>query len=201
MKCPYCNHSHTRVTETRATGEGDRRYRLCLGCSKSFTTMERVTIFLGPKTGWRDLTVEPHAPSLALVPPPDPVPGQAPDAEPKPKVARTSRYRASTDDPRLCVFAQPVQSLLVEWWNEARWSKHKAKATWTEAAWVASVKRVEALGAFQRQLELCQAGVEHGWQALKEEYLGTPSRLSFASSRPMPKDPAMLAALEEPWPA
>jgi hypothetical protein len=39
--------------------------------------------------------------------------------------------------------------------------------------------------------------------ALKEDYLGAhkPLGLSQISRRPMPRDPAMLAALEEPWPA
>jgi hypothetical protein len=46
---------------------------------------------------------------------------------------------------------------------------------------------------------LALAGVEHGWQALKPEYLKQELAKPTASGRPMPKDPAMLAALEQ-WP-
>jgi transcriptional regulator NrdR family protein len=32
------------VTETRSTDSYDRRIRLCLGCGKTFQTIERVTV-------------------------------------------------------------------------------------------------------------------------------------------------------------
>jgi hypothetical protein len=88
---------------------------------------------------------------------------------------------------------------LVQWWNESRRSKHKGNATWTEAAWQASVSRVAALPQAQQML-LAQAGVEHGWQALKPEYIKDELARPTAAGRPMPKDPAMLAALEQ-WPS
>jgi hypothetical protein len=47
---------------------------------------------------------------------------------------------------------------------------------------------------------LAQAGVEHGWQALKPEYIKDELVRPTAAGRPMPKDPAMLAALEQ-WPS
>lgn len=42
MRCPYCNHSESRVIDSRPTDEGERirRRRECLGCSKRFTTYE-----------------------------------------------------------------------------------------------------------------------------------------------------------------
>lgn len=44
MRCPYCGLSDTRVLDSRPTVEGHaiRRRRECGGCSKRFTTYERV---------------------------------------------------------------------------------------------------------------------------------------------------------------
>ncbi|MFH1519129.1 MAG: transcriptional regulator NrdR [Candidatus Omnitrophota bacterium] len=44
MKCPFCNHSHNKVTDSRDTSEGSaiRRRRECAGCGKRFTTYEYV---------------------------------------------------------------------------------------------------------------------------------------------------------------
>ena len=43
MKCPFCGHTETQVSETRLAEDGTfiRRRRLCLGCEKRFTTYER----------------------------------------------------------------------------------------------------------------------------------------------------------------
>ena len=90
--------------------------------------------------------------------------------------------------------------MLLEWWNESRRSKHGSRAVWSEKAWLASVERIKALAPAQ-QVALCKAGVEHGWQALKPEFLKELVIRPPVSGRPMPKDPAMLAALEEPWTA
>ncbi|SPE36023.1 Transcriptional repressor NrdR [Candidatus Sulfopaludibacter sp. SbA6] len=44
MKCPFCNHLHDKVVDSRETKEGDtiRRRRECLGCERRFTTYERI---------------------------------------------------------------------------------------------------------------------------------------------------------------
>lgn len=43
MKCPYCSAGETKVTDKRATTQGEiRRRRECLKCKKRFTTYERV---------------------------------------------------------------------------------------------------------------------------------------------------------------
>jgi transcriptional repressor NrdR len=46
MRCPFCNHDDTQVTETRESDEGDlvRRRRRCLKCDKRFTTKERAEL-------------------------------------------------------------------------------------------------------------------------------------------------------------
>ncbi|MDC8784482.1 transcriptional regulator NrdR [Roseateles koreensis] len=48
MRCPFCSHHETQVSETRESDEGDvvRRRRRCLGCDKRFTTYERAEIAL-----------------------------------------------------------------------------------------------------------------------------------------------------------
>jgi transcriptional repressor NrdR len=44
MRCPYCNYQKSSVLESRDSEDGQvtRRRRLCLKCSKRFTTYERV---------------------------------------------------------------------------------------------------------------------------------------------------------------
>ncbi len=44
MRCPFCEHPDTRVIDSRPTEEGHaiRRRRECDGCSKRFTTYEKV---------------------------------------------------------------------------------------------------------------------------------------------------------------
>jgi transcriptional repressor NrdR len=44
VKCPYCGHDDLKVVDSRDsdTGESIRRRRECIGCSKRFTTYERV---------------------------------------------------------------------------------------------------------------------------------------------------------------
>ena len=48
MRCPFCSHQETQVSETRESDEGDvvRRRRRCLKCDKRFTTYERAEIAL-----------------------------------------------------------------------------------------------------------------------------------------------------------
>ncbi|MBF5004639.1 transcriptional repressor NrdR [Diaphorobacter sp. HDW4A] len=43
MKCPFCGHPETQVSETRVSEDGDfiRRRRRCAACDKRFTTYER----------------------------------------------------------------------------------------------------------------------------------------------------------------
>ena len=44
MRCPFCGHPKDKVVDSRETGSGDaiRRRRECLGCSRRFTSYERV---------------------------------------------------------------------------------------------------------------------------------------------------------------
>ncbi|MEY3962807.1 MAG: uncultured phage MedDCM-OCT-S38-C3 [Cyanobacteriota bacterium] len=184
MKCPHCGHEKSRVTETRAGDEADRRIRLCQGCGKTFQTLERVCVFAGRAAGYIESG---QAPALVAVP------------DPTPKTSGIKRYVASTDEDCLINVCAEAQPLLVEWWNTSRKSKHGTKATWTEGAWLSSVARVAKLPAWQQVL-LARAGVEHGWQALKPEYMKDELAAPTAQGRPMPKDPAMLAALEQ-WPS
>lgn len=47
MVCPFCNHLHTRVVDSRETQEGRaiRRRRECEKCTARFSTYEEVEIF------------------------------------------------------------------------------------------------------------------------------------------------------------
>jgi transcriptional repressor NrdR len=42
MRCPYCGHDETRVTDSRTSEDGVRRRRECLECAARFTTYERL---------------------------------------------------------------------------------------------------------------------------------------------------------------
>lgn len=44
MKCPFCNHLHDKVVDSRESREGGaiRRRRECLKCERRFTTYERI---------------------------------------------------------------------------------------------------------------------------------------------------------------
>lgn len=48
MKCPFCGHVESKVTDSRAATEGDviRRRRECEKCERRFTTYERVEAVL-----------------------------------------------------------------------------------------------------------------------------------------------------------
>jgi hypothetical protein len=185
MRCPHCGHERSRVMETRAGDDADRRIRMCRKCGRHFSTLERVAIYAGRENGGYVEVAQ--LPSLQVVPP---LPEQPQTA----KVTKAARYQALQDEPSLEGICLPVCDLLVQWWNESRWSKHKGKATWTRAAWEASVRRVAALPpALQRQL--AEAGVEHGWQSLKVEYLDRSAKAAAAGPHPMPTDPAMREAL------
>lgn len=44
MKCPFCSHENTRVIDSRPADDNNsiRRRRVCDGCSKRFTTYEKI---------------------------------------------------------------------------------------------------------------------------------------------------------------
>ena len=44
MRCPFCNHLHDKVVDSRESKEGEaiRRRRECLACERRFTTYERI---------------------------------------------------------------------------------------------------------------------------------------------------------------
>jgi len=44
VKCPFCTNAESKVTDTRASAQGDviRRRRECESCARRFTTYERV---------------------------------------------------------------------------------------------------------------------------------------------------------------
>lgn len=192
MNCPKCGGTSSRIFETIRVREGLRRHRICNGkrCGHKFATLERVEEWDPVVRSYVAVAGEQPAALAPVI--------QLQQDRP-PAAAKAQRYLvdASTSDfLGVCAEARP---LLYEWWNVSRKSKHGTKATWTEAAWLSSVARVAKLPDWQQVL-LARAGVEHGWQALKPEYMKDELTAPTAQGRPMPKDPAMLAALEQ-WPS
>lgn len=60
MRCPYCQHTDTKVTDSRATDEGNsiRRRRECIRCGRRFTTyevIEEVPLMVVKRNGRREL--------------------------------------------------------------------------------------------------------------------------------------------------
>jgi len=45
MLCPFCNNDDSKVIDSRDSGDGIRRRRECLSCSRRFTTYERVQTY------------------------------------------------------------------------------------------------------------------------------------------------------------
>jgi len=191
MNCPHCHHPRSRVLETResASENAVRRRHACRVCGKSFTTVQRVEVY-------QDGAWQP-AP-LAVVPDPKPAP-LAPVA-PRRRAASPAPDRlhplAGNED-FLRVFANempvPLFRDLLRWWNESRWGKHRAQATWTQAAFTLSANRVISLlreGRAGVAHALVDGGIEHGWQALKPEYLGGITSPALQGAAPWAAAPA-----------
>ncbi len=179
MNCPHCGHWGNRVLETResASENAVRRRHACRGCGKSFTTVQRVEVY-------QDGAWQPVA--LAAVPDPKPVAPPAPVA-PRRRAASPAPDRLhpiTGGEPWLADIERdglPPDLLdkMLTWWNESRWGKHRTQAAWTRVAFTLSAGRVCFLcqqGQHDTARALVEAGIEHGWQALKPEYLrGTTS--------------------------
>lgn len=193
MLCPHCQHPHNRVLETRDVPGANaiRRRHACRGCGKAFTTIQRVEAF-------QDGAWQPMA--LAAVP--DPKPMAPAPAAPRRRAASPAPDRLhplTGDEDFLKVFwsCLPADLCLglLRWWNESRWGKHRTQATWTQAAFTLSANRVGNLvgeGQAHAARALVDAGIEHGWQALKPEYLRGTVTPSPAAAAPA-GDPAAAA--------
>jgi hypothetical protein len=172
MNCLHCGHPHNRVLETREhrSENAVRRRHACRRCGKSFTTVQRIEAF--QDGAWQPVP-------LAAVPDPQPAP-LAPVAPRRraasPAPDRLHPLTGGEDFLRVLAFSLPADLLagLLTWWNDSRWGKHRTRATWTQAAFTLSVNRVEHLcrqGQHDMARALVDGGIEHGWQALKFEYL------------------------------
>jgi len=64
MHCPFCQHSDTRVLDSRVVDEGGaiRRRRVCSQCEKRFTTIEQMQLMVVKRSG----TTEPFLREKAI---------------------------------------------------------------------------------------------------------------------------------------
>lgn len=172
MKCPKCDAGQTRVRETRDRGAEELRRRLCRNCGHNFPTIERAVIFDFNK----DEYVEPKV-------------------EKKKPLKPASFHPVTSEEVAIDIsaLAQEARYLFLLWWNESRRSKHGSKAAWTRAAFNQNLKRVASLPEW-KQKQLCEQGVEMGWQALKVEYMSAEAPPVEAGL--MPKNSAMQEAIQ-----
>lgn len=191
IRCPHCQHPHNRVLETRddTSANAIRRRHACKGCGKSFTTIQRVEAF--QDGAWLPVP-------LAVVPNPQPV-APAPVAHRRRTAspAPDRLHPIAVDEPWLERWDLPpaLMADLLRWWNESRWGKHRHAATWTQAAFTLSANRVVQLceqGLGHVAQALVEGGIEHGWMALKPEYLRGAVTANTAAAAPA-GDPAAAA--------
>lgn len=194
MNCSECNRPGIRVTDTIDRGDHRRRYTICPNCGHRGVTIERHAVFMSRSLGFAEAPVD-----LSDLNPPE-----QPAATPKPKpvageptaTQRSRRYHPVTIElfPVELLIDPKAAVLLMQWWNNSRWSKHGGRAVWTQAAFNAAATRVSAL-APSVQVELCEAGVEHGWQTLKYEYIRKRGELLPGQSGTL-RNPSSQRALE-----
>ncbi|HMR50696.1 MAG TPA: transcriptional regulator NrdR [Arachnia sp.] len=53
MRCPFCRHEDTKVSDSRVADDGAaiRRRRVCLACERKFTTMEKIVLMVAKRNG------------------------------------------------------------------------------------------------------------------------------------------------------
>lgn len=171
MNCPHCGSSRTGIHRTERKDGTSRRYRVCLECQHSFTTVEVAVVFTGE--GYTEMPAKaqrlPSTSFRTLVLPCD---------------TWGLPYELAQD--------------IAHWWQVARWSKHGNKAVWTQRAFEGSLHRVQQLHAVDpnRARELVEQGIERGWMALDPKFMEPVRRGAVAASRVGPNSPAMQSALE-----
>lgn len=146
---------------------GDIRFRECRTCGGSFTTREKVVVSIGYGKGYVDID------KMNVELPPVPKP-KAPRAVPRYRDVPAKEIAAVVHG-RL---PEPMVQKLAEWWNESRWSKHRAKAVWTERAFRLSVERLAHVFSMypERAESLLDKALEAGWMQLSPTYLdSTPT--------------------------
>jgi len=194
LNCPHCNSPNSKVTETRPCDGYDKRVRICRDCSSTYRTIERVAVYAGRAAGYFEAggSVMVEADDDEVAPEPEAKPAAKAKPPAKAQPAAIKEFYPVVPGDELNSVCEEARPLLVEWWNNSRRSKHQKNATWTTTAWFITVKRVAALPMWQQVL-LAQAGVEHGWQTLKLDYIKTSQPPQEAGL--VPKSTAMQEAI------
>lgn len=184
IRCPECRATQNMIRDTRTLDGAIRRYRLCRKCGHQYTTLETAVVYI-------------EGAYQAIAQKVTPI---------KEPIRRTSirnfwPVKAAEVAGDLAGMPDELQEGLLNWWNEARRSKHKTAATWTPRAFSANASRLLALhqGNPARAIELVAAGQEFGWQALNVDYLQGCNKpaASLPSLGLGPRDPAMQAAVNQ----
>lgn len=172
MNCPKCDMGETRVLETRGRGDHDLRRRLCRNCGTTFPTIERPVSYDSKREEYVETKPVKKKPL---------------------KPASFHPVLPEEVDDDISALAAEARYLFLLWWNESRRSKHGSKAAWTRMAFTQNLKRVAALPGW-KQKQLCEQGVEMGWQALKVEYMSAEAPPVEAGLTP--KSNAMQEAIQ-----
>lgn len=149
LLCPHCGASKSGINRTKTDTplDGIVRYRTCKSCGRSFQTIER----------WPQVAEE------------------VADAPPKPATTRyTASFEVCRQDPTLAAIPDYALTDLCYWWNVDRMARHGKAAAWTEYAFLGSARRLATMyyqGRDSQADKLLEMGREHGWMALKSEYL------------------------------
>ena len=179
MKCPHCGAEKSRVLNNRE----DRRVRQCSNCLKDFATYEVLAAYAGRERGWIHEG------------PPQEETTEKPKVLPKPEKGKPARFHPLLLEDELLTADKDLAELLVSWWDESRWTKHKNSASWTRAAWLSNATRVLAM-PHSKAMALARRGVEMGWQSLQEEYVNDVSS-STDQGQMAPRNSAMQKAIEQ----
>ena len=175
MNCPHCGADKSRILETR----GDRRVRQCSNCLKDFATYEVLAAYAGRDRGW----IHESPPQEVFL---------SPKLLPKPKPARFHPVQLEDE---LLTADKELAALLVSWWDESRWTKHRNSASWTRSAWLSNVTRVTSM-PYPKAMALARRGVEMGWQSLQYNYVNDVSS-STDQGQMAPRNSAMQKAIEQ----
>jgi hypothetical protein len=182
MKCPHCGYEKSLIHRAENGPDATLRWRECRSCGRPFTSREVVVENQGRGKGYVELP---------------PVPKRAPSR------AASERFRGVTaamvKEQAPCL-PDGMCEAIAEWWEVARWNRHRGAATWTRRALIANIARVAELCQRNEQAAaaLVDEALERGWMAIKASYAASHERSGAAAPAAgfTPSSPAMQSAIQ-----